>query len=230
MRAEIEAEGGRSRSSSATRSWRSSASRSCTRTTPSARSGPRSPCSAPLDEVNPGCSRDDDDVTWRMRIGVNTGEVLADAGRRARRGDGDRRRRQRRRATAGGGRARRVAGLRADARAAAAFAFADRGGLELQGQARAGTRVPPRGCPSTARPAASPTSRADGRAATPSWRSCSACRPQRRREGRPHLVTVFGEPGVGKSRLVREFLDAAADRTSRRRWSCAVGACRMATA
>jgi class 3 adenylate cyclase/tetratricopeptide (TPR) repeat protein len=26
------------------------------------------------------------------------------------------------------------------------------------------------------------------------------------RDGRPHLVTIYGEPGVGKSRLVREFL------------------------
>ncbi len=28
-------------------------------------------------------------------------------------------------------------------------------------------------------------------------------------EGRPNLVTIYGEPGVGKSRLVREFLDWA---------------------
>jgi hypothetical protein len=28
-------------------------------------------------------------------------------------------------------------------------------------------------------------------------------------EGRPHLVTIFGDPGVGKSRLVEEFVDRA---------------------
>ena len=32
-------------------------------------------------------------------------------------------------------------------------------------------------------------------------------------EGRPHLVTIYGEPGVGKSRLVKEFLDEAVERT-----------------
>jgi class 3 adenylate cyclase len=32
-------------------------------------------------------------------------------------------------------------------------------------------------------------------------------------EGRPHLVTLYGEPGVGKSRLTVEFLARLADRT-----------------
>lgn len=32
-----------------------------------------------------------------------------------------------------------------------------------------------------------------------------------RTEGHPHLITIYGEPGVGKSRLVREFLDVVSD-------------------
>jgi class 3 adenylate cyclase/tetratricopeptide (TPR) repeat protein len=36
------------------------------------------------------------------------------------------------------------------------------------------------------------------------------------REGRPSLVTVVGPPGIGKSRLCREFLDRAGDRRSLR--------------
>ena len=35
-------------------------------------------------------------------------------------------------------------------------------------------------------------------------------------ERRPHLVTIYGDPGVGKSRLVKEFLASAADADDRR--------------
>ena len=67
---------GRSRSSSATRSWRSSGCRSATRTTPSARSGPRPTCRRPCRRSTRSSGR-----AWglelRNHIGVNTGEVIA---------------------------------------------------------------------------------------------------------------------------------------------------------
>ena len=47
-------------------------------------------------------------------------------------------------------------------------------------------------------------------------------------EGRPHLVTVYGDAGVGKSRLVRELVEWAEQRSSYRLF-CGAVACRTAT-
>ncbi len=48
-------------------------------------------------------------------------------------------------------------------------------------------------------------------------------------EGQPNLVTIYGDPGVGKSRLVAEFVGWA-ESSIRRRRSCGGDACRTATA
>jgi class 3 adenylate cyclase len=40
------------------------------------------------------------------------------------------------------------------------------------------------------------------------------------REGRPHLVTLYGDAGVGKSRLTREFVESIADRATFVRGRC----------
>ena len=194
----------RSRSSLATRSWPSSALRSCTRTTRSAQSAPLLPSARRSQELNEqGRALD-----LHVRIGVTTGE----ARRRARcpprggRGDGRWRRRQHRgppadrcavdgilvdeatyRATERAieygreprrrcqGQSRSGAGLRADARA-----------IEFGVDVRPIGRTPLVG-----------RERELERWSTRSRASLPSARPQ--------LVTLVGVPGIGKTRLVYEL-------------------------
>ena len=145
-----------------------------------------------------------------------------DAGRRARRGDGDRRRRQRRRPAAEPppsraqvlvGRAHRAGRARRSRfdrprRRSSSRASASR-------SARSPSRVSRR-----RRPAASPTCARRWSGATPSSTVLESVLERSTAEGHPHLVTVYGEPGVGKSRLAARAGRAGCGWRSRRRWSC----------
>ena len=72
-------------------------------------------------------------------------------------------------------------------------------------------------CARAARPLARRPSRRRSSAATPSS-SCSQNTYERAlRDRRAHLFTIYGEPGVGKSRLAREFADDARGRDRARR-------------
>ena len=170
----------------------------------------RTPCSAGLSEVNEDLSRTHD-VTLRMRIGVNTGEVLAatrpDPGEAMVTGEAV------------------IVAVRLQtsaepgetlvsertAQAARGFTFDEQGALDLRGK-REPVRAfrlagvvggPTRGAPYLVAPMVGRSSELDVLRRTYT---------RAVEEGRPHVVTVFGDAGVGKSRLVREFLDGVQDR------------------
>ena len=97
------------------------------------------------------------------------------------------------------------------ARAACGFAFASRGALELRGR-----REPVRAFRLTGRvgsgdaPPARLAAPMVGREAELDVLDSIYARAAD--EGRPHVVTVYGDAGVGKSRLVAEFLERVQDR------------------
>jgi class 3 adenylate cyclase/tetratricopeptide (TPR) repeat protein len=149
-------------------------------------------------------------LSLQMRIGVNTGEVLASTTP----GPGD--------AMATGDAVNVAARLQTSAepgevlvsertaRAARGFAFAARGALDLRGR-REPVRAylltgrvggPTRGVPYLAAPMV-------GRDAELAVLDSIYARTTDER--RAHVVTVYGDAGVGKSRLVREFLDRVQD-------------------
>jgi class 3 adenylate cyclase len=153
------------------------------------------------------------DLTLQMRIGINTGEVLATInpapGEPMVTGD----------AVNVAARLEQVAEpgqvvvAERTARAARTFRFRELGSLDLRGKERAVDAVllveerpgaARRGIPGLDTPFV-------GRG-----RELELLRALLDRvtdERRPHLVTIYGEPGVGKSRLVKEFLDEAVERT-----------------
>ena len=157
-----------------------------------------------------------DGVHFDLRVGVNTGEVLAGAvGPGLHRG---RRHRQRRRPAA----ERRPAGQRDrrrahDARLERRRALRAARAARAEGQVRARARL---GGGGGSRPAGGGPRgpRARGAAGRPRRRSCRRSRRSSSAwscERAPHLVTLVGEAGVGKSRVLRELesqLCGAADR------------------
>jgi class 3 adenylate cyclase/tetratricopeptide (TPR) repeat protein len=163
-----------------------------------------------LEVVNQELAKDHD-VTLEIRIGVNTGEVLATTEPRP--GEsmvtGD--------AVNAASRLETVAdpgqviASERTVRAVRGFRVEDMGALDLKGKARRvhafrvldeTTTLPERGVPGLQAPLVGRDDEIDllesiyGRIAS---------------EGRPHLVTLYGDAGVGKSRLTREFLDRLGD-------------------
>ena len=147
-----------------------------------------------------------DDVRLRIRIGVNTGEVLASTSPRP--GEpmvtGDAvNAAQRLQAAAEPGTI--VLGERT-ARSVPRAALVDLGPLDLKGKAAPvrGYRLDPEVVPGTERGVPGLRAAMVGRDAEMDvLRSLYA---RAATEGRPSLVTVYGDAGVGKSRLTREFL------------------------
>ena len=154
-------------------------------------------------------------VTLEVRIGVNTGEVLAtvdpkpgepmftgDAVNTAARFEQH----------AGPG---QVLASERTIRAARGFVVTDAGAIEMKGKAapvrtyvvlHEDEEAAVRGVPGLSAPMV-------GREAELALLGSTLARSATER--RPHLVTIYGEPGVGKSRLVQEFLAAAADADDR---------------
>ena len=153
-------------------------------------------------------------VTLEIRIGVNTGEVLAtldplpgepmftgDAVNTAARFEQHARPGQ-------------ILASERTVRAARGFATADAGLIEMKGKAEPARAfevlgedgsAPARGVPGLSAPMV-------GRDAELELLASMAARVSIER--RPHLVTIYGEPGVGKSRLTQEFLTSATHGTT----------------
>ena len=214
---------GPSRSSSATRSWLRSASPPHTRTTPRARCARRFGCSAGSATLNHELAAAHG-VELGLRIGVNTGEVLAATAPQAGRGDGDRRRRQRRRPAAAGRRAR------PDPR------------RRTHGAAVRGFVLEPAAPPRSARQARPRSARCSSRASVTS--RLAACRACARRWSGATASSSCWKPapprGRGGARAPRHDLRRPGRRQEparrgvhgpgRRPRSCAAAACRTATA
>jgi class 3 adenylate cyclase/tetratricopeptide (TPR) repeat protein len=164
-----------------------------------------------LELVNQDLAKDHD-VTLEVRIGVNTGEVLATTeprpGESMVTGDAVNAASRLEAAAAPG----QVIASERTVRAVRGFRVEDMGALDLKGKARRvhafrvleeTTTLPERGVPGLRAPLVGRDDELDllesifGRVAS---------------EGRPHLVTLYGDAGVGKSRLTREFLDFLGDR------------------
>jgi len=146
--------------------------------------------------------------TLRMRIGVNTGEVLVslDPARGEPMFTGDAANtaaRFEQHAEPG-----QVLASERTVRAARGFTVIDAGLLEMKGKAAqvrafrvvAQDHAEPRGIPGLSAPMV-------GRDAELELLTSTLARVAAER--RPQLVTIYGEPGVGKSRLVQEFLSAS---------------------
>jgi class 3 adenylate cyclase/tetratricopeptide (TPR) repeat protein len=163
-----------------------------------------------LEVVNQDLAKDHD-VTLEVRIGVNTGEVLATTeprpGESMVTGDAVNTASRLEAAAAPG----QVIASERTVRAVRGFRVEDVGALDLKGKARRvhafrvlheTTTLPERGVPGLRAPLVGRDDEIDllesiyGRVAS---------------EGRPHLVTLYGDAGVGKSRLTREFLDRLGD-------------------
>jgi class 3 adenylate cyclase/tetratricopeptide (TPR) repeat protein len=147
-------------------------------------------------------------VQLAMRTGVNTGEVLAVTAPRPGEamvtGDAVNVAARLEQAAEPG---QVVAGERT-ARAARGFRFRDAGAVELKGKTEPvrayhvleerGVAERPRGIPGLRAPLIGRKSELD---------LLSSLYERVTAENRPHLVTIYGDPGVGKSRLTEEFLD-----------------------
>ena len=207
---------GRSRSSSATRSWRSSGCRSGTRTTRSAAIRAAADMQAALDALNPG---------FRTRLRARAQQPHRRQQRRGHRrrrehgpADGHRRRGEHGGAARAGRRQRRGRPRRPDL---PARARPDRG--RVHGAARR-SRARPSRCPpiasSRVRRAAAAAERSHGtpfvgREAEMGRLSGGARRTRSTNRG-ARLVTVVGDAGVGKSRLIREFAAAPREQATAR--------------
>ena len=104
-----------------------------------------------------------------------------------------------------------LAGERTAAAAAGAFEFGTARAVEREGQAGRRRRSA-RSCVRS-EPCVRGEWRASRGCSSGGTASSSCCVPRtgaRRRTSEPHLVTLVGEPGVGKSRLVRELWEALA--------------------
>ena len=201
---------GRSTSTPATASWRSSAPRSPTRTTPSA------PAAAALDLARELGALAEDvrrerGLEFAVRMGLNSGEVVVGRDRRrpahGLHRAGPRRRARRPRAAAGAaGRHQRD---RADRAARVGFLRPPRPwGAEPQGRERSRARVRAAGSgPIRSR---LERSRARGFSRFVGRERELALLERALREaqsGRPTVVLVTGEPGAGKSRLCHELVE-----------------------
>ena len=163
-----------------------------------------------LEVVNQDLAKDHD-VTLEVRIGVNTGEVLATTeprpGESMVTGDAVNAASRLEAAAAPG----QVIASERTVRAVRGFRVEDMGALDLKGKARRvhafrvldeTTTLPERGVPGLRAPLIGRDDEIDllesiyGRVAS---------------ESRPHLITLYGDAGVGKSRLTREFLDRLGD-------------------
>jgi class 3 adenylate cyclase/tetratricopeptide (TPR) repeat protein len=159
---------------------------------------------ARLPEVNRGLEARHD-VTLRIRIGVHTGEVLAtvdpEPGEAMVTGDAVNAAARLQSAAEPG----ELLASERTVQAARGFAVTDRGPLELKGKrervrafvVHEETGAPTRGLPGFHAPMV-------GRDAE--LEVLRSVYERTEHEGRPHLVTIYGEAGVGKSRLTREFL------------------------
>jgi class 3 adenylate cyclase/tetratricopeptide (TPR) repeat protein len=148
-------------------------------------------------------------VTLEVRIGVNTGEVLAtvdpEPGEPMFTGDAvNTAARFEQHAEPG-----QVLASERTVRAARGFVVTDAGAIEMKGKAapvqtyvvlREDEAAAARGVPGLSAPMV-------GREAELALLDSTLARSAIER--RPHLVTIYGDPGVGKSRLVQEFLSAA---------------------
>ena len=159
-----------------------------------------------MDELNEPLRR-----AARRHVRAVRGHQHRRGARRSRRRQlhGDRRHRQRRRAAAGGGasRAASPSARRPTARPARRSTTARSRAAGAQGQDRAGARVGGACGRRSGRRRPPRRLRADtplvGRASELAQLHDLLARVQRKRG--PHLATVIGDPGVGKSRLLRQF-------------------------
>jgi class 3 adenylate cyclase/tetratricopeptide (TPR) repeat protein len=145
------------------------------------------------------------DVSLQIRVGVHTGEVLATVdpqpGEAMVTGDAVNAAARLQSAAEPG----EMLASERTVQAARGFAVADRGPLELKGKqerVRAfavleETGGPTRGLPGFHAPMVGRDAELD---------VLRSVYERAEHEGRPHLVTIYGEAGVGKSRLTREFL------------------------
>ena len=154
-------------------------------------------------------------VTLEVRIGVNTGDVLATVdpkpGEPMFTGDAvNTAARFEQHAEPG-----QVLASERTIRAARGFIVTDAGTIEMKGKAapvrtyavlREDENAATRGVPGLSAPMV-------GRQAELELLDSTLARSAAER--RPHLVTIYGDPGVGKSRLVQEFLAATADADDR---------------
>jgi len=153
------------------------------------------------------------DLALEMRIGVNTGEVLAAVnpppGEAMVTGDAVNVAARLEQLAEPG----QIVVAERTARATRTFRFLELGPLDLRGKERAVDAVllleerpetPRRGIPGLDTPFVGRGHELD---------VLRALFERVTEERRPHLVTIYGDPGVGKSRLVKEFLDRALEGT-----------------
>ena len=216
-----------SRSSSATRSWPSSASRGSTRTTPCAPCAPRPRCARRSRALNEELERTGASRS-QMRTGVNTGEVVA-GDPAARPGARHRRRRQRRRAAGAGRRARRDPARRRDLPAGARRGV----GRAPSGRSQLKGKPVPRGglarCSRSCRTRAAGHAPASTRRSSAATASSSSSSRRFARVARERVVRGWSpssaRPASGKSRL-----DRRARRAARRPSATVVGGAACPTA
>jgi class 3 adenylate cyclase len=161
-----------------------------------------------LDQLNRGAPAADG-VTLALRIGVNTGPVLVRADARPDTGmvTGDAvnvAARLEQSADAG-----QVLVAERTARACRGFRFTPLGPMALRGKEAAVPAYALVGVPDAGEARGVPGLHAPMVGRDPELALLGALYARVVAERRPHLATIFGEPGVGKSRLTREFIAAA---------------------